>query len=84
MAGGSANLSDKQRNKLPDSAFCGSNRTFPVTASSDIDNAVSSLGRASDDAERAKIKACIIAKAKRFGWLKSLPQNWQDELSQGN
>jgi hypothetical protein len=78
--GGSANLTDAQRTKLPDSAFCGSNRSFPVTAASDIDNAVSSLGRAGSDQERADIKACIISKAKRFGWVKSLPQNWQDEL----
>ncbi len=42
--------------------------------------AVNSLGRAADDAERAQIKSCIIRKAKQFGWVGSLPQNWQDEL----
>ncbi len=81
MAAG--DLTQKQRDKLPASAFCGRGRSFPVLSRADIPNAVSSLGRAADDAERAQIKACIIRKAKQFGWVGSLPQNWQDELKGG-
>jgi len=54
-----------------------------VLDSTDVGKAVSSMGRAADDAERAQIKACIIRKAKQFGWVGSLPQNWQDELKGG-
>jgi len=73
-------LTQKQRDKLPDSAFCGRGRSFPVLSRADIPNAVSSMGRAADDAERAQIKACLIRKAKQFGCVGSLPQAWQDEL----
>jgi hypothetical protein len=71
-----SNLTQAQRDKLPDSAFCGRGRSFPVIDSADVHKAVSSMGRAADDAERAQIKACIIRKAKRFGW--ALPKAWQD------
>ncbi len=78
MAAG--DLTQKQRDALPASAFCGYGRSFPVLSRADIEPAVNSLGRAADDAERADIKSCIIRKAKQFGWVGSLPQNWQDEL----
>lgn len=81
MAAG--DLTTKQRNALPDSAFCGRGRSFPVLTRADIMPAVNSMGRAADDAERAHIKACIIRKAKQFGWVSALPQNWQDELKGG-
>jgi len=42
------------------------------------------MGRAADDAERAQIKACLIRKAKQFGWVSALPQEWQDELKGGS
>ncbi len=73
-------LTQAQQDKLPDSAFCGRGRSFYVTQRGDVENAVNSMGRAADDAERARIKACIIRKAKMFGWVRALPQNWQDEL----
>jgi hypothetical protein len=76
-------LTQKQRDKLPDSAFCGRGRSFPVLSRADIKPAVNSMGRAADDAERAQIKACLIRKAKQFGWVGSLPQAWQDELKGG-
>ncbi len=78
-----SNLSDAQRNRLPDSAFCGRGRSFPVIDSEDINKAVHRLGQASGDAERAEIKVCIIRKARRFGWMNSLPQEWQNELKGG-
>lgn len=77
-------LTQAQQDKLPDSAFCGYNRSFYVTQRGDIDNAVTSMGRAGSDAERAHIKACLIRKAKQFGWVSALPQDWQDELKGGN
>jgi len=76
-------LTQKQRDALPDSAFCGRGRTFPVLSRADIDPAVSSMGRAGSDAERTEIKACIIRKAKRFGWVSALPKEWQNELKGG-
>ncbi len=73
-------LTQKQRDALPDSAFCGRGRSFYVTQRGDIQNAVSSLGRAGSDAERAEIKACLIRKARMMHAMDALPQNWQDEL----
>jgi hypothetical protein len=75
-----SNLSDKERNKLPDSAFCGRGRSFPVLDRTDIGKAVSSMGRAGSDAERGEIKACIIRKAKMMKATDALPQNWRDEM----
>jgi hypothetical protein len=77
-------LTQAQQDKLPASAFCGRGRSFYVTQRGDIANAVSSMGRAADDAERAQIKACLIRKAKQFGWVSALPQAWQDELKGGS
>jgi hypothetical protein len=72
-----SNLSQAQRDKLPDSAFCGRGRSFPVLDRSDIGKAVSSMGRAADDAERAQIKACIIRKAKTMKATDALPDAWK-------
>jgi hypothetical protein len=51
-----------------------------VTQRGDIENAVSSMGRAGSDAERAHIKRCLIRKARTMKAIDALPQNWQDEL----
>ena len=77
---GAANLTTEQRNRLPASAFCGNGRSFPVIAKSDVQNAVSSMGRAGSDAERAQIKACIIRKCRANGWMDALPEEWQAEM----
>jgi hypothetical protein len=73
-------LTQAQQDKLPDSAFCGYGRSFYVTQRGDIENAVSSMGRAGSDAERAHIKRCLIRKARTMKAIDALPQNWQDEL----
>jgi hypothetical protein len=73
-------LTEAQKAKLPASAFCGRGRSFYVTKREDISNAVSSMGRAGSDAERAEIKACLIRKAKMMGAMDALPQNWRDEM----
>lgn len=75
-----SNLSYAQRQKLPDSAFCGYNRSFPVIDREDIGKAVSSMGRAGSDQERAAIKRCIIRKARMMQAMDALPQNWKDEM----
>jgi hypothetical protein len=72
-----SNLSQAQRDKLPDSAFCGNGRSFPVIDREDIMKAVHAMGRAGSDAERAQIKACIIRKAKMMKATDALPQEWQ-------
>ncbi len=71
-------LTQAQRDKLPDSAFCGPNRTYPVLDSSDVRGVASLIGKASPSAQ-ADIKACTIRKAKRFGW--AIPKAWQEEQS---
>lgn len=71
-----SNLTQKQRDKLPDSAFCGPNRTYPVLDSSDVQGVASLIGKA-PASEQAAIKACTIAKAKRFKW--PIPKAWMDE-----
>ena len=75
-----SNLSDAQRAKLPDSAFCGNGRSFPVIDRADVGKAVSSMGRAGSDAERAQIKACIIRKCRANGWMDALPEEWRAEM----
>lgn len=75
-----SNLTQTQRDRLPDSAFCGRGRSFPVITRDDIHKAVSSMGRAGSDQERAEIKSCIIRKARHNGWMSALPQEWQDEM----
>lgn len=71
-------LTQKQRDALPDSAFCGPNRTYPVLARSDIVGVSSTIGQAAQSAQ-ADIKACVIAKAKRYGWTSAVPKAWLDE-----
>jgi hypothetical protein len=73
-----SNLSQKQRDALPDSAFCGPNRTYPVLDASDVRGVASLIGQAAESAQ-AGIKACAIKKAKRFGW--PIPQSWKEESS---
>ena len=73
-----SNLTQKQRDKLPDSAFCGPNRTYPVLDSSDVQGVASLIGKA-PQSEQDSIKACVIAKAKKFKW--PIPKAWQDSNS---
>jgi len=68
-----SNLTQKQRDALPDSAFCGPNRTFPIIDRQDVESASHLYGRA-DNPEA--VKACVIAKAKARGW--PIPATWQE------
>jgi len=68
-------LTTEQRNKLPNSAFCGPNRTYPILDASDVKDAARLIGHAAKSAQPG-IKACIIAKAKRNGW--PIPDAWKE------
>ena len=65
-----AKLTYKRREKLPSSAFCGPNRTYPVPDAAHVRNALARLsqfGRRLKPAVRATILACIKRRAKRWG-----------------
>ena len=68
-----SNLTTKQRDALPDSAFCGPGRTFPIIDRQDVMSAAHLIGKASDP---EAVKRCVIAKAKARGW--PIPQAWRD------
>lgn len=68
-----SNLTQKQRDALPDSAFCGPNRTYPIIDAADVASAAHLIGKAENpDA----VKACVIRKAKARNW--PIPKAWQD------
>lgn len=61
-----APLSKKKRDALPDSAFCGPNRSFPAH---DLAHAVAGLrllGRYKGPGNKAKIRACLLRKAAMY------------------
>lgn len=66
--------SDKERDSMDDSDFCGPHQSFPVKSQEDVTNAAGLAGHADNpDA----VRACIRRKAKANGW--SLPKSWQDD-----
>ncbi len=74
-----SNLSTKERNQLPDSAFCyvkGSGdkkvRLFPILDQDDVNSAAHLIGKSPDP---EGTKACIIGKAKAKGW--TVPDAWK-------
>lgn len=68
-----SNLTTAQRNKLPNAAFCGPNRTYPILDQDDVDSAAHLIGKASASAQ-AQIKRCILRKCQNFGW--TPPKAW--------
>jgi hypothetical protein len=68
-----SNLTQKQRDALPDSAFCGPGKTFPIIDQADVASAAALIGKAEDP---AAVKACVIRKAKARGW--PIPKAWQE------
>jgi RNA polymerase subunit RPABC4/transcription elongation factor Spt4 len=68
------------RDKIPDEDFAGPHRSFPIVKPGDVSDAASSLGRA-DPEDREKVKAGIIAIARRKGkaHVDQLPDAWKDE-----
>ena len=65
-----AKLSYAQREKLPDSAFCGPHRTYPAHDAAHVRNALARLGTFGGRlkaAIRSRILSCLKSRAKRFG-----------------
>lgn len=61
--GKSHKLTTKERNALPASAFCGPNRSFPVTDMVHVRAARAFINRAALSAnQRAKVLACVARK----------------------
>jgi hypothetical protein len=62
-------LTAAARKRLPDSAFCGPNRSFPVHDESHIRNALSGIEKVKglSAEQKARTRACIVAKAKKAG-----------------
>ncbi len=61
------NYTDAQRAKMPASAFCGADRSFPVLDAADARKALQALGRAAAP-DRDAIRACVLHRAERHGW----------------
>lgn len=66
--GEDAKLSSKKRKELPDSAFCGPDRSFPVPDCAHVTAARRLIGRAklSED-QKKKVLACVNRKEKSLG-----------------
>ena len=65
-------LSTEERNKLPDSAFCGPDRSFPVNDCAHVTAARRLINRSKlSDAAKAKVLACVDKKAKNMSCDKS-------------
>ena len=63
-----AKLTAAQRRRLPDSAFCGPNRSFPAHDKAHVLAGLRLLGRAKVSAAvKARIRACLIRRAARYG-----------------
>jgi len=63
-------LSYKKRQKLPSSAFCGPNRTYPAHDAKHVRNAIARLGTFGNrlpPETRRRIFACLKRRAKRYG-----------------
>ena len=71
-------VSKDERAAASDEDFAGKGKSFPILKPEDVSAAARSMGRAgSDNYGPAKLKANIIAIAKRKGWAKYLPKTWQ-------
>jgi len=65
-----AKLSYAAREKLPDSAFCGPDRSYPAHDAPHVRNGLARLGtfgKRLAPAVRARIHACLSRKAKKMG-----------------
>jgi hypothetical protein len=65
-----AKLSYAARQKLPATAFCGPNKSYPAHDAAHVRNGLSRLsqfGHRLKPAVRARIHSCLMSRAKRFG-----------------
>ena len=71
-------ISKAMRDAAKDEDFAGKNKSYPILSRDDVAAAVHAIGRAgADNYGAAKLKANIIAIAKRKGWTDALPKAWQ-------
>lgn len=68
------NYTAKQRDEMPDSAFAGPGKSFPILDSEDVRKAVHALGRTKHPI--ATVKAGIIRRAKAINATDELPPDW--------
>ena len=63
-----AELSTEKRNSLPESSFCGPNRSFPIPDCAHVTAAKRLIGRAkASESTKDKIMACVNKKARNMG-----------------
>jgi hypothetical protein len=63
-----AQLSYKAREKLPDSAFCGPNRSYPAHDAAHVRNGLARLGQfGKGKKSTSRILSCLKARAKKMG-----------------
>lgn len=64
-----AKLTTEKRKSLPDSAFCGPDRSFPAHDAAHVRNALSRLPQAKSftSEQKARILACVKSRAKKLG-----------------
>lgn len=62
-----AKLSTESRKKLPESAFCGPNKSFPVNDCAHVTAARRLIGKYKGPGNKTAILACVNRKAKAFG-----------------
>src|SRR6266699_4996990 len=66
--------SDKERESMDESDFCGPHKSFPIKTQEDVDSSAHLIGHAEDE---GAVKACVIGKAHSHGW--TLPESWQED-----
>lgn len=66
-----AKLTTKQREKLPNSAFCGPDRSFPAHDCSHVRAGLSLLGRYKGKGSKSQIRECLYRKARQLNCFKS-------------
>jgi len=62
-----AKLTSAQRNALPDSAFAGPNRSYPINDASHARNALSRVSQFGSPELKAKVRAKVHSKFSRIG-----------------
>lgn len=64
-----AKLTYQQRKELPDSAFCGPDRSFPAHDAAHVRNGLARLPQAKglSEAQKARIKSCLKQRAEKYG-----------------
>jgi hypothetical protein len=75
-------ISQSERDDAAADDFAGKGRSFPILKAGDVTAAVHAMGRAgTGNLEAKKLKARIVAIAKRKGWEKQLPKSWRSATS---